>query len=81
MRKVDVTLTQVKVSRSMSDDTFKSALLEARILLRPPPVTDARAWPTLLAALFFAICALGFAAAAILVPPVEMAPIPAHAPA
>jgi hypothetical protein len=64
----------------MSDDTFKSALVEARILLRPPQM-DARAWPTLLAALFFALSALAFATAAILVPPVEMAPVAVHAPA
>jgi hypothetical protein len=63
----------------MPDDTFKSALVEARILLRSPQM-DVQAWPTLLAALFFALCALGFAATAILAPPVEMAPVPVHAP-
>ncbi len=59
----------------MSDDTFADALAEARILLLPPrPVV--RTWPTLLAALAFAVCALGFATAAILAPPVQLTPIP-----
>ena len=61
----------------MSDTSFASALAETRILLLPPePVI--RAWPTLLAALAFAICALSFATAAILAPPVQLTPIPAE---
>ncbi len=60
-----------------SADPFARGLTEARVLLRPmarPP----RVWPTLLAALAFAICALGFAAAAILSPPVQLTPISAE---
>jgi len=61
----------------MSDHAFDKALAEARILLLPPePVI--RAWPPLLAALAFAVCALGFATAAILAPPVQLTPIGAE---
>ena len=60
----------------MSDDAFAASITEVRLLLRAPePV--ARTWPTLLAALAFAVCALGFAAAAILAPPVQLTPITA----
>lgn len=61
----------------MPNASFADALAEARILLlSPEPVV--RAWPTLLAALAFAVCALGFATAAILAPPVQLTPIPAE---
>ena len=60
-------------------ETFATAMAEARLLLRrPKPV--ARTWPTLLAALAFAVSALVFASAAILAPPVQLTPIhPVHA--
>ena len=58
----------------MSDQTFADALTHARRLLRDPE-PPSRVWPTLLAALFFAICGLSFAAAAILAPPVELTPV------
>jgi len=45
------------------------------LLREPEPVT--RTWPVLLAALAFAVCALIFATAAILAPPVELTPITA----
>ena len=61
----------------MADDKFAEALAEARLLLTPlEPIL--RVWPTLLAALAFAVCALGFATAAILAPPVQLTPIPAE---
>ena len=60
----------------MSNETFAEALVEARLRLRAPePVT--RVWPALLAALAFAVCALGFAVTAILAPPVHLTPVPA----
>ena len=40
-------------------------------MLAPRIVRD-RAWPALAAAAFFAICAMGFATAAILAPPVTL---------
>jgi hypothetical protein len=58
----------------MTDETFTAALNEVRLLLRDPQPT-ARVWPTLLAALFFAVCALSFAVTAILAPPVELTPV------
>jgi hypothetical protein len=45
-----------------SNDAFATAMIEARLLLT---------------ALAFAVCALGFAAAAILAPPVQLTPIAA----
>lgn len=48
----------------------------ARRLLDPPPRRREPVWPTLAAAAFFAICALSFAATAILVPPVKSDPAP-----
>jgi hypothetical protein len=60
-----------------SAEAFAAAIDEARLLLLPPePVT--RTWPTLLAALAFAVSALVFASAAILAPPVQLIPIAAH---
>jgi hypothetical protein len=60
----------------MSDETFAAAMAEARMLLEPPEPIE-RSWPTLLAALTFAVCALIFATAAILAPPVHLTPIAA----
>ena len=59
----------------MSDQTFADALTEARRLLRDPRSAKPGLAMTLLAALFFAICALSFAAAAILALPVELTPV------
>ena len=60
----------------MSHETFAESLVEARLLLRAPePATPV--WPALLAALAFAVCALGFAMTAILAPPVHLTPVPA----
>ena len=52
-------------------DSTLSPDMSARIrtLLAPPP-RRARMWPVLAAALFAAVCALSFAAAMILAPPV-----------
>ena len=58
----------------MSQESFAAALSEARRLLEDP-APETRVWPTLLAALFFAVCALSFAVAAILAPPVQLIPV------
>jgi hypothetical protein len=58
----------------MAEEVFSAGLAEARTLLASSERQD-RAWPSVLAALAFAVCALGFAAAAILAPPVELTPI------
>jgi hypothetical protein len=72
---VVLSLTMIQLESAMSNDAFAAAMTEARLLLRTSePVV--RTWPTLLAALAFAICALGFATAAILAPPVQLTPIP-----
>jgi hypothetical protein len=60
----------------MADPAFSAGLVEVRALLAAPAQAE-RAWPALLAALAFALCALGFAAAAILAPPVELTPVAA----
>jgi hypothetical protein len=49
------------------------ALVRARDLLKAPARKDP-AWPAVASAAFFAICAFGFATAAILAPPVTIAP-------
>ena len=59
-----------------SNEAFADAMADARLLLEPPSQV-ARTWPTLAAALAFAVCALTFAAAAILAPPVQLTPITA----
>jgi hypothetical protein len=58
----------------MTEPTFAESLAETRLLLEAPEPSQ-RVWPTLLAALAFAVCALAFAAAAILAPPVELTPV------
>ena len=60
----------------MSDEAFAAAMAEARMLLKPPERIE-RSWPALLAALTFAVCALIFATAAIMAPPVHLVPIAA----
>ena len=57
----------------MPDPNFSEALQEVRLLLESPEPTD-RAWPALLAALAFAVCALAFAGAVIMAPPAQLAP-------
>ena len=61
---------------SQSKEAFADAMADARLLLEPPLVV-VRTWPTLAAALAFAVCALTFATAAILAPPVQLTPITA----
>jgi hypothetical protein len=53
---------------------FHAALGLARTRLQPPAPRE-RVWPPLAAATLFAICALSFATAAILAPPVQITPI------
>ncbi|MBQ1540610.1 hypothetical protein C5708_01145 [Caulobacter sp. CCUG 60055] len=55
----------------MPDDPFSAAMTKARIWLEPSSRPE-RAWPAVLAASFFAVCAMGFAVAAILAPPVSL---------
>ena len=55
------------------DDSPEGLLEEARVKLRAPVARD-RAWPAVLAAAFFAICALGFAVASIMAPPLGVEP-------
>ncbi len=52
---------------------FDAAIARARIMLRPPVVGDSPL-PALAAAAFFAICALTFAASAVLAPPNVVTP-------
>jgi hypothetical protein len=54
-----------------ADKTFEDAIAYARRMLEPRIVRES-AWPTLAAAFFFCVCALGFATAAILAPPVKL---------
>ncbi|MBV9512412.1 MAG: hypothetical protein JO303_19245 [Caulobacteraceae bacterium] len=53
------------------DRTFHDSLAYARRMLQPRIVRES-AWPTLAAAAFFAVCAIGFATAAVLAPPVTL---------
>jgi len=63
----------------IADARFHQALAFARERLEPP-VRRESAWPALAAATFFAVCAMGFAVAAILAPPVQLTmPAAAHA--
>ena len=57
--------------------TFEDAIAYARRVLEPR-IERQSAWPTLAAAAFFAICAMAFATAAILAPPVTLT-VPAKA--
>jgi hypothetical protein len=58
----------------MTDQGFAAGLAQVRALLEAPERRE-RVWPSVFAALVFALCALSFAAAAILAPPVELTPI------
>jgi hypothetical protein len=55
----------------LADKAFEDALAYARRVLEPRIVRES-AWPTLAAAAFFAVCALGFATAAIMAPPATL---------
>ncbi len=56
-----------------ADKTFEDSIAYVRRVLEPRIVTES-IWATLLAALFFMVCALGFAVAAITAPPVTLTP-------
>jgi hypothetical protein len=56
---------------SIADARFREALAYARERLEPP-VRRESAWPALAAAAFFAVCAMTFAVAAILAPPIKL---------
>jgi len=56
---------------SVADTRFREAIAYARDRLEPPVRRDS-AWPTLAAAALFAACAMAFAVAAILSPPVQL---------
>jgi len=58
----------------MSEEAFAAGMDVARRLLQSQE-PQVRAWPAVLAALAFAVCALGFATAAILAPPVQLTPL------
>jgi hypothetical protein len=65
---------------SIADARFLEALAYARERLEPP-VRRESAWPALAAAAFFAVCAMSFAVAAILAPPIALSiPVAAQAP-
>jgi hypothetical protein len=59
------------------DDDLTRKLEEVQQLLTPAPLRD-RPWLMLAAALFMALCALGFAATAILAPANVKLPMAAH---
>jgi hypothetical protein len=65
-----------RVESRIRDEGFEQALSRARLNLAPPEVRE-RVWLTVIAAMAFAVCALSFATAAILAPPVQLDPIPA----
>jgi hypothetical protein len=54
-----------------ADKTFEDSIAYVRRVLEPRVVRDS-VWATLAAALFFMICALGFAVVAITAPPVTL---------
>ena len=54
-----------------ADKSFLDAIAYARTVLEPRVVSDS-IWPTLAAAAFFAVCAMAFATAAIMAPPVTL---------
>jgi len=56
---------------SVADARFREAIAYARERLEPP-VRRESAWPALAAAAFFAVCAMTFAVAAILAPPIQL---------
>jgi len=65
---------------SFADARFREAIAFGRERLEPP-VRRESAWPALAAAAFFAVCAMSFAVAAILSPPIKLTmPAAAQAP-
>ena len=60
-------------STPLADEVHDGLLDEARLKLRAPEVPE-RAWPAVAAAAFFAVCALSFAVAAVLAPPLGVTP-------
>jgi len=61
------------------DKSFTETIAYARRVLEPRVVHES-AWPPLAAAAFFAVCAIGFATAAILAPPIKLTiPVAAQA--
>ena len=54
-----------------ADKSFRDAIAYARTVLEPR-IPPENLWPTLAAAAFFAICAMTFATAAIMAPPVKL---------
>jgi hypothetical protein len=65
-------------SLDAAGERLAASLAEASRLLRRPATADA-AWPAVAAAALFAICAMGFATAAILTPPPRLPSPPASA--
>jgi len=61
---------------SVADARFREAIAYARARLEPS-VRRESAWPALAAAAFFAVCAMTFAVAAILAPPIQLTIPPA----
>jgi len=59
------------IESSVADARFREALAYARERLEPP-VRRESVWPALAAAAFFAVCAMTFAVAAILAPPIKL---------
>ena len=59
------------IESPIADARFREALAFARERLEPP-VRRESAWPALAAAGFFAVCAMTFAVAAILAPPITL---------
>jgi len=55
----------------ITDARFREAIAYARERLEPP-VRRESAWPAVAAAGFFAVCAMTFAVAAILAPPITL---------
>jgi hypothetical protein len=60
-------------STPSSETSFDEALDQARLKLKAP-VPRERTWPAVAAAAFFAVAALGFAAASVLAPPLQLTP-------
>ena len=60
-------------SNPSSETSFDEALVQARLKLGAPAPQE-RTWPAVAAAAFFAVAALGFAAASVLAPPLHLTP-------